>query len=52
MVLEATHTCMTVRGIRKPGSLVITSALRGVFHKNAPSRNEVMSLILDRERSS
>ncbi len=49
VVLEATHTCMTVRGIRKPGSLMITSALRGVFHTSAPTRNEVMSLILDRK---
>lgn len=46
VVLEATHTCMTVRGVRKPGSLMVTSALRGVFHQSGPSRSEVMSLIL------
>ncbi|MFH0945221.1 MAG: GTP cyclohydrolase I FolE [Planctomycetota bacterium] len=50
VVLEATHTCMTVRGIKKPGALMVTSALRGVFHQSGPSRNEVMSLILDRSR--
>ena len=52
VVMEATHTCMTVRGIKKPGALMVTSALRGVFHQNGPSRNEVMSLILDRSRRS
>lgn len=50
VVLEATHTCMTVRGIKKPGALMVTSALRGVFHQSGPSRNEVMSLILDRSQ--
>ena len=49
VVLEATHTCMTVRGVRKPGSLMVTSALRGIFHQNAPSRNEVLSLILEQK---
>lgn len=50
VVIEAGHTCMTVRGIRKPGSSMVTSALRGIFHQNAPSRNEVMSLILGNDR--
>lgn len=49
VVLEATHTCMTVRGVRKPGSVMVTSALRGIFHQNAPTRNEVLSLILERK---
>lgn len=48
VVLEAMHTCMTVRGVRKQGSLMVTSALRGVFHESGSSRNEVMSLILER----
>jgi len=45
VVLEATHTCMTIRGVRKPGSSVITSAVRGLFRKNAATRGEVMNLI-------
>jgi GTP cyclohydrolase I len=45
VILEATHTCMTVRGVRKPDSLCTTSAMRGSFRENATSRAEVMSLI-------
>ena len=45
VVLEATHTCMTIRGITKPGSLTVTSAVRGLFKTNQSSRAEVMSLI-------
>ena len=45
VVLEATHTCMTIRGIRKPGSLTITSAVRGLFKDNPSSRAEAMALI-------
>lgn len=45
VVLEATHTCMTIRGIRKPGSLTVTSAVRGLFKTNQSSRAEAMSLI-------
>lgn len=45
VVLEATHTCMTIRGIRKPGSLTVTSAVRGLFKSNLSSRAEVMALI-------
>jgi GTP cyclohydrolase I len=45
VVIEATHTCMTIRGIRKPGSLCVTSAMRGVFRSNLSSRSEVMTLI-------
>ncbi len=47
VVIEASHTCMTVRGIKKPGSLVITSAMRGVFRDSLASRTEVMNLIRD-----
>jgi GTP cyclohydrolase IA len=45
VVLEATHTCMTIRGITKPGSLTVTSAVRGLFKSNQSSRAEAMSLI-------
>ena len=45
VVIEATHTCMTIRGIRKPGSLTVTSAVRGLFKSNVSSRAEVMALI-------
>jgi len=45
VVIEATHTCMTIRGVRKPNSLCVTSALRGKIRKNATTRMEIMSLI-------
>ena len=45
VVIEATHTCMTVRGVRKPGSLCVTSAMKGLFRSNVSSRAEVMNLI-------
>jgi GTP cyclohydrolase I len=44
-VIEATHTCMTIRGVRKPGSVMVTSALRGIFKDNASSRAEILSLM-------
>jgi GTP cyclohydrolase I len=45
LVLEASHTCMTVRGIRKPSSVCITSAMRGAFKENQSTRAELMALI-------
>lgn len=45
VVLEAEHSCMSIRGVRKPGSLTVTSAVRGLFRKNESSRAEAMSLI-------
>lgn len=44
-VIEATHTCMTMRGAQKPGSVMVTSALRGIFKENASSRAEILSLM-------
>jgi GTP cyclohydrolase I len=45
VVIEASHSCMTVRGIRKPGSMCVTSAMKGTFRANLSSRSEVMTLI-------
>jgi GTP cyclohydrolase I len=45
VVLEAAHTCMAIRGVRKPGSLCTTSAMRGAFRTNASTRAELMALI-------
>jgi GTP cyclohydrolase I len=45
VILEATHTCMTVRGIRKPDSLCKTSAMRGTFRDNLSTRSELLSLV-------
>ena len=45
VVLEASHSCMTIRGIRKPGSSMVTSALRGIFKRDPRSRSEVLSLM-------
>jgi GTP cyclohydrolase I len=44
-VIEATHTCMTIRGANKPGSTMVTSALRRIFKDNPSSRAEVLGLI-------
>jgi GTP cyclohydrolase I len=45
VILEATHTCMTIRGVRKPNSVMTTSAMRGVFQSNATTRTELLALI-------
>ncbi|MFK7817225.1 MAG: GTP cyclohydrolase I FolE [Planctomycetaceae bacterium] len=45
VVVEAVHTCMTIRGVRKPGSLTVTSAVRGLLKDNLSSRAEAMALI-------
>lgn len=45
VVLHASHNCMTIRGIKKPGSMMVTSALRGLFKRDARSRSEVLSLM-------
>ena len=45
VVMEATHTCMTMRGIRKPGAAMVTSAVRGTFKTRRATRSEFMSFI-------
>jgi len=45
VVMQASHGCMTIRGIRKPGSVMVTSAVRGTFKKDARSRAEVLQLM-------
>jgi GTP cyclohydrolase IA len=50
VIIEASHSCMTVRGVRKPGSMTITSALRGICKTNPTTRAELMSIVFGRER--
>lgn len=45
VVVEATHSCMTIRGVHKPNSSFVTSAMRGAFKERLATRSEVMSLI-------
>ena len=44
-VVEAEHLCMTMRGVRKPGSVTVTSAVRGTYARDPRTRQEAMSLI-------
>ena len=45
VILEASHTCMTIRGVRKPDSICVTSAMRGAFKDNQSTRAELMALV-------
>ena len=45
VVVEAEHLCMSMRGVRKPGSLTVTSAVRGTFARNPATRSEAFSLL-------
>ena len=44
-VIRAEHTCMTVRGINKPGVITTTSAIRGIFEEDLGARQEFLSLV-------
>ncbi len=50
VVVEAEHLCMTMRGIKKPGSIVVTSANRGLFRRNLATRQEFLSLVRNRSK--
>ncbi len=45
VIIEAVHTCMTCRGVRKPGSVMVTSAVRGIMRESQSTRAEAMALI-------
>ena len=51
VVVEASHSCMTIRGVKKPGSVCVTSAMKGIFRANLSSRSEVMQLIYGEKRA-
>jgi GTP cyclohydrolase I len=52
VVIEAEHFCLTMRGVQKPGTKIITSSVRGLFLKDAKARAEVLSLITEKRNSS
>jgi len=45
VIVEADHSCMSIRGVRKPGAMTITSSMRGGFLDNPATRNELMALV-------
>lgn len=52
VVVEASHTCMTMRGVKKPGAFMVTSAMRGVFKANQATRSEFLALVLRNQAAS
>ncbi|MDG2385736.1 MAG: GTP cyclohydrolase I FolE [Pirellulaceae bacterium] len=51
VIVEATHSCMTIRGVRKPGSMCVTSSMKGLFRSHLSSRSEIMQLIYGNRHS-
>jgi GTP cyclohydrolase I len=47
VIIEAEHLCMSMRGVKKPGAITTTSAVRGIFRKDARTRTEALTLIKD-----
>jgi len=50
VLIKAEHLCMTMRGVKKPGSVTVTSAVRGIFRQRAATRQEAMAILMNRER--
>ena len=48
VIIEAEHLCMTMRGVRKPGAITVTSVVRGLFRTNQASRMEAMQLVREK----
>ena len=46
VIIEANHTCMTIRGVRKPGAVMVTSAMRGLCKSNLATRTEAINLLM------
>jgi GTP cyclohydrolase IA len=52
VIVEAVHTCMTVRGVSKPGAVCVTSAVKGAFRNNPSTKAEILTLIYGEHRST